>query len=275
MSNFKFVLVVYLVSAIIVSLSTPVFAAEYNPAVAAGQYVIYGNFVGSGQGVESFNDYAWLKLQVVSVSGKEVTLLSTGQYKNGTATPGNGTINVWNVEAGTDDGFPVTLGPIIAGNLNQGDAVPPPNTYSVNVTEISTYLGVSRTVNSLSVSLSTPQYNTTLKFVYDKLSGMLLDSSTLSITEEQTGLSISEFSYSIIETNLFSSTLPSPTTISLSTTPLPSATATSTQTPLPSPQTPSEGIPIIYIVLAVAVIIVIVVVVALASLARRKKTWAT
>jgi hypothetical protein len=68
-------------SAILVALALPVFAVQYNPGVTAGQYVKYGNFVGSGPGYESFSDYGFLNLQVVSVSGNTVTLLSTGNSK--------------------------------------------------------------------------------------------------------------------------------------------------------------------------------------------------
>lgn len=160
----------------------PAFAVDYNPGVAVGQYVKYGNFAGTGQGFEAFNDYSFLQLQVTNVSGKEVTLLSTGQFKNGTALPGNSTTTVWNIETGTEDGTPNTQGPIIAANLNQGDAIPPPGTYKVNATEDRTFLGVSRTVNILSITISTSDYNSTLSYVYDKSTGMLLESSTQTIT---------------------------------------------------------------------------------------------
>ena len=92
---------------------------------------------------------------------------------------------VWNIEAGTEDGSPATQGPIIAGNLNQGDAIPPLGTYSINQTESRTYLGTSRTVNILSVQIKTSDYNSTLTYVYDKLSGMILESSTQTITQSQ------------------------------------------------------------------------------------------
>ncbi len=172
MSKLK-LLTAILTTALLAAFVLPVLALTYSPGVATGQYVKYGNFVGIGQGVESFNDYDWLKLQVTDVSGKAVTLFSTSQFKNGTAIAGNGTTSVWNVETGTEDGVPSTQGPIIASNLNQGDPIPPPNTYAVNRTESRTYLGVSRTVNILDASLSTPDYNTTLTYVYDKASGML------------------------------------------------------------------------------------------------------
>ncbi len=184
----------------------PVYAQTYNPGVAVGDYVKYGNFEGTGSGNEIFNDISFQQFQVTGVSGQTVTLLSTGQYKDGSAVPGNGTTTVWNVEAGTRDGISETQGPIIAANLNPGDAIPPQNTYTVNATEDRTYLGVVRTVNLLLVSVSTPDYNSSLSYVYDKASGMLLEASSLTDTAAGT----SGYSYSVIETNLFE-TSPSPT----------------------------------------------------------------
>jgi len=209
LSKLKF-LTALLSVALLAAFVFPVLALTYNPSVGTGQYVKYGNFVGVGQGVESFNDYDWLKLQVTDVSGKSVTLLSTSQYKNGTAIAGNGTVSVWNIETGTQDGVPSTQGPIIASNLNIGDQIPPPDTYAVNSTESRTYLGVSRTVNILDASLSTPSYNATLTYVYDKASGMLLESTTQTITQADPQPVVTTISYSVIETNIFSSTNPSP-----------------------------------------------------------------
>ena len=208
MSNFKIPVAFLLAVILLATFTFPVFAQEYNPGVVTGQYVKYGNFVGVGPGFESFNDYDWLKLEVVSVSGKEVTLLSTGQFKNGVPIPGNGTTAVWNVDAGTEDGSPSTQGPIIAANLVQGDAIPPPNTYAVNKTEDRTYLGVSRIVNILEVTISTPDYDTELTYVYDKFSGILLEST--SATTQKPELITSEYSYSIIETNIIGSETISP-----------------------------------------------------------------
>ena len=211
LSNFKFTLSLALVIVILVALVLPVFAIQYSPGITSGQYVKYGNFAGSGPGYEAFNDYAFLNLQVVSVSGNTVTLLSTGQFKNGTALPGNGTTDVWNIETGTDNGTPNTQGPIIAANLNQGNAIPPPNTYSVNQTADRTYLGINRSVNILNVTISTPDYKSTLNYVYDKVSGMLLESTSTTITQAQPQPITSTYSYIIVETNIFGSTSPSPT----------------------------------------------------------------
>ena len=211
MLNFKLALLLTVTIIFLGALTLPVFAAPYNPGVTTGQYIKYGNFVGSGPGYESFSDYGFLTLQVESVSGNTVTLLSTGQYKNGTALPGNNTTDVWNLETGTDNGTPSTQGPIIATNLNQGDDIPPQNTYSINQTVSKTYLGVVRSVNILDVAVSTPNYNSTLTYVYDKLSGMLLEATSTTTTQAQPEPITSTYSYSIIETNIFSSTGPSPT----------------------------------------------------------------
>jgi hypothetical protein len=199
-----------LITALSAALILPVLAQTYNPGVTAGQYVKYGNFVGVGPGAEGFNDYAFLKLQVTDISGKSVTLLSTSQYKNGTAIIGNGTISVWNIETGTQDGVPNTQGPIIAANLNKGDPIPPPNTYVVNKTESQTYLGVSRTVNILDASITTPDYNATLTYFYDKASGILLESTTQTITQAEPQPVTTTISYRVIETNIFGPTNPSP-----------------------------------------------------------------
>jgi hypothetical protein len=208
----------------------PVFATDYNAGVGEGQYVTYGNFVGDGPGVETFNDYNWSKLEVTHVSGNAITLLSTGQFKNGVPIPGNGTIEVWNVETGTESGVPNTQGPIIAANLTEGDPIPPPNTYMVNKTINRVYLGVSRSVNILAVTISTPDYSTSLTYVYDRSSGMLLES-TVETTQTQPELVTSSYSYSIIETNLFES----------------------------APTIPTSNVLILFIVVAIAIIIVLVV----------------
>lgn len=194
-----------LIASFLAAFTLPALAVTYNTGVSNGQYVKYDNFVGTGPGVEAFNDYDWLKLQVTRVSGKTVTLLSTGQYKNGTAIPGDGTVSVWNIETGTEDGVPSTQGPIIAANLNQGDAIPPTNTYKVNNTESRKYFGVTRTVNVLDASISTPDYNTSVTYVYDKASGMLLESNTETTTQADTQSITTTVSYIIVETNIFSS----------------------------------------------------------------------
>lgn len=225
-----------LLSAIAASAS----AATYTPGVSTGNYVKYGNFVGSGPGLEDFNNIDSQTVQVINVAGTQVILLATGHYKNSTATLGNGTSSVWDVAAGTQNGSPATQGPIIAANLNVGDAIPPPDTYSVNGTENRQYVGVSRSVNILSVAIATPDYNSTLSYVYDKASGMLLESSSQTITQSDSGLVTSQYSYNVIETNVFSLS------------PTPTSTNSGPSIPL---ETVLIAIIVIIIVVAVAVIV--------------------
>jgi hypothetical protein len=221
-----------------------VLAVDYNPGVTTGQYVKYGNFVGIGEGLESFNDVDWLKLEVIDVSGKEVKLLTIGILKNGTAFAGNGSVSVWNVETGALNGIPSVQGPIIAANLNEGDAIPPPNTYVVNKTEDRMYLEVSRSVNILRSEISSPSYVTVLTFVYDRDSGMLMEALS-ETTRTQPAPSTSKYSYSVIETNLSGSpTHPTPT--------------------------PETGIPVEYFLVTVA-LVVVGVVVAFAVFTKRAK----
>ncbi|HEX9261943.1 MAG TPA: hypothetical protein VF893_05385 [Candidatus Bathyarchaeia archaeon] len=240
MPKLKITILLLLTTIFSATLAPTVLSQAYYPGVSTGHYVKYGNFIGVGPGVESFNDYDWLKLEITAVSGKEVTLFSMGQFKNGTAIPGNGTTTVWNIEKGTEDGVPSTQGPIIAGDLSQGDAIPPQNTYTINKTEDRTYLGVSRSVNILDVSISTPDYNSTLTYVYDRLSGMLLESRSETTTQAQPKPITTEYSYSIIETNVYGASSIAP-------------------------------IPLVYVVVVIAVAVVVVVAAAILAL-RKKKT---
>ena len=255
MLNRKLLIFILFGAFLVTGFALPVFAVVYNSGVTAGQYVKYGNFAGVGPGVEAFNDYDWLKLQVTDVSGVAVTLLSTSQYKNGTAIPGNGSITIWNVDLGTEDGLPKTQGPVIAANLNQGDAIPPPNNYAVNRTENRVYLGASRTVNILDLTLSTPDYNSTLTYVYDRASGMLLESTTQTTTQAQPQPVTTTISYSVIETNIFGTML---TSLTPSFSPITSLSPTPSPTgPTPSPNISELPIEVIGLVIVVTLVIIV------------------
>jgi hypothetical protein len=223
----------------------PVFALTYTPGVTAGQYVKYGHFAGSGPGLEDFSNIDSQTLQVTNAAGTEVTLLSFGQYKNGTVTQGNGTVSIWDLSAGTDNGQPTTQGPIIAANLQAGDPIPPTGTYSINSTESRQYLGFTRSINILSISISTPDYNSTFNYVYDKASGMLLEASSETNTQSYSGAVTSQYSYSVTETNVFA------------------------LSPTPSPTNISIGIPLQYIAI-LAIVIIVVVVIAVVMVFRKR-----
>jgi hypothetical protein len=222
MSDLKLGIAFALTCALLIGLVVPVLAVDYNPDVSVGQWVEYGNHVLDGQETEVNRT----RVEVVAVSGKEVTLSTWTEYRNGT----DETVDkIYNVETGTVDGQPASFpgGAIIAANLNEGDAIPPVDLgYIVNTTETRTYLGVSRSVNIVSYSLSGEGYTLSETFVYDKASGMLLELEGEAVVGEVT----QTYSHSIIDTNIFEE--PEPTT--------------------------SEGIPVEYLYVGVAVVIIVV-----------------
>jgi hypothetical protein len=235
----------------------PVFCTEYHEGVKVGDYVTYGNFVGFGN-AQFYDEYAWAKNEVTSISGDEVTLLSTGLLKDGTPIPENNISVVWNVATGQKDGLNSTEGPIIAANLNQGDALPP-NLFILNRTENRVYLGVTRAVNIHEVTASTTAYTNSETYVYDRTTGLLLEVTVQSVLRS-TAIA-SGFGFTVIDTNIFTplSTpentplLTPPPTLTAS--PTPSAGVSST--PSPTSQ-PNQGIsiPLEYAVAAVVVVIV-------------------
>jgi hypothetical protein len=180
---------------LLLALLSPVLAVNYVPGVKEGDYVFFGNFVG----VNLDDDYDWEKFEVVSVTGKEVTLYASGQLVDGTPIANTGW-TVYNVETGVDNETHSFLPNVIASNLNQGDVVPSPEqTLIINKTEIRTYMGVSRTVNLLSFE-ETNEYRYSM--VYDKESGMVLEIANMFYTPVgQVGKAIS---YNVVDTNIFS-----------------------------------------------------------------------
>ena len=195
---------VALVFVLLVTYVAPVWAEVYSPGVSVGQYVKYGNFYGNNfrAGVAP---YDWEKVEVVAVSGKEVTLLTTGQFRNGTALPNTG-ITIHNLETGATNETHSDLKSIIPANLNEGDVIPP-GTLVVNRTEIRTYLAVSRVVNVLIEEMSTDFANARLTVAYDKVSGMALEWENW-WTEKATGTQKAIY-YSVADTNIFEITHPS------------------------------------------------------------------
>jgi hypothetical protein len=147
---------------------------------------------------------------VVAVNGKNVTIASSSKLKNGTsAGSGNATFNL---EAGTMSTKYVNdseyfNGPIIAGGLGEGDAIPPLGYLKVNQTKVVVYFGVSRTVNIVNTTFSDPQNKVNVCVVYDQISGMMLE---YQYENNQTGSDPKYIKYgtSVIETNLFGSVVP-------------------------------------------------------------------
>jgi hypothetical protein len=199
-----------LASVLLVAFVAPVLAVDYNPGVSVGDYVKLGNWYSIGTPPERVMN--WEKLEVVSVSGKEVTWRMTGQMKNGSAIPNNGETYIINVETGATNYTHSVLGPIIAANLNEGDKVLEGSVnFEVNTTEIKTYLDVSRPVNVLVYEVSGVGtyglYTTRLTFVHDRASGMMLENEIRSKWWNTTNPDHIIY-MSVTDTNIFSPSLP-------------------------------------------------------------------
>jgi hypothetical protein len=201
MSNFKLKVTVALVCVLLVAFAAPALAVVYNPGVSVGQYVKYGNIVGIGPGMESANNTDWMKIEVAAVSGKNVTLRTSGQFKNGTAAPTSTAI--YNVETGMMNGTPSTFGPIISANLNVGDTIPPSIAgLTINRTETRTYMSINRSVNILNMTMSMTGISYKQIVIYDKASGIALEiemSTTITMPTPQT----MKISYNVVDTNIF------------------------------------------------------------------------
>jgi hypothetical protein len=174
----------------------PVWAAEYNPGVSVGQWVKYGDYVVTTP-AESVISPDWSMIEVVGVSGKEVTLRITGAYMNGTAIPTSEV--VCNIEVGRTNEWQRYL---IAANLNQGDKILNlAESDTINKTETRTILGTNRSVNILNFTYSAAGQDMIFTYIYDKASGIDLGFE-MKMTIIEPGVTYTN-SYSIIDTNLF------------------------------------------------------------------------
>jgi hypothetical protein len=177
-------------------LGVPALAVEYNPGVSVGQWMKYGNYVVTTPG-GSVVSPDWSMIEVIGVSGKEVTLRITGEYMNGTAIPPSEL--TCNIESGITGGHQRY---IIAANLSQGDKIlNVPVSDTINRTEIRTILGTNRSVNILNFTSSFPGQNMKIAYIYDQVSGMHLGME-MEMTIIEPAVTYTN-SYSIIDTNIF------------------------------------------------------------------------
>jgi len=181
---------------LIVAFVAPVSAAEYNPGVSVGQWIKYGDYVVTTP-AETVISPDWSMMEVIGVSGKEITLRITGAYMNGTAIPSSEVI--CNIEAGSINEWQRY---IIAANLNQGDKILNlAVSDTINKTETRTILGTSRSVNILNFTYSAAGQDMTFTYIYDKASGMHLGFE-MEITIIEPAVTYTN-SYTIIDTNIF------------------------------------------------------------------------
>jgi hypothetical protein len=174
----------------------PALAVEYNPGVSVGQWIKYGDYVVTTPGGTVISP-DWSMMEVIGVSGKEVTLRITGAYMNGTALPASEV--VCNIESGRINEWQRYL---IAANLTQGDKILNlAVSDTINKTETRTILGTSRSVNILNFTYSAAGQDMIFTYIYDKASGMhLVFEMKITIIEQAVTYTNS---YSIIDTNIF------------------------------------------------------------------------
>lgn len=182
----------------ILFLTVPVSAAEYNVGVEAGQWIKYGNYVVEDSGDEGTIPI-WSKLEVSAVAGPEILFYANGFYRNGTEF-------YYHMERTIEANTTV----IIEANLTSGDRINPAEEARINRTETRSYLGESRTVNILELYNSIEGVEFSALFVYDKITGLLLEYDVLEIMVTEQASSEYKYKYNIIDTNIFGEK-PSPT----------------------------------------------------------------
>jgi hypothetical protein len=192
MLSVKQVSTVILAFVLVVAFVAPVLATDYNLGVKVGDYVHY-YFLG----VNIVHLAEWEKIEVVAVSGKEVTLYTTGQYKD---VPFPSGTTFFNVETGATNYTHSEVGQIIAANLNEGDVIPElGGNFVINKTELREYMNVSRQVNI--VEFYEQNNITRLTYVFDKISGIMLENENMFY--DSTGKMDKELYQGVDDTNIF------------------------------------------------------------------------
>jgi hypothetical protein len=173
-----------------------------SPGVSVGYWVKYGNitatgikYIGSG-----FNETEWIKIEVVGVSGTEVTFSMSRTFKNGSIEKGADIIS--DVDTGwATGGLTWRNHFLIAANLIQNDTF---TTIGIDVliskTENRSYAGMDRTVNIVNYTESEDYYYE-LFMVYDQISGFLLEMNT-SLTSVTLPTGNEELSFVAVELNM-------------------------------------------------------------------------
>jgi hypothetical protein len=181
--------------------AVPTCFGAYTVGVKAGDWVKYQ---GSASGLEpdeflDLSQMEWMKGEVLSVSGTTVTVQMTAHYKNetdavqklvGDVASASGNLTFMIMPAGLEkgDAFPVAMFDLGQVGL------------SINNTVTRTYMGVSRSINVLSISVSEDAISLEVGAYWDQATGVLMElSMQVSALDENMQMSIKA-----IETNMWS-----------------------------------------------------------------------
>jgi hypothetical protein len=184
---------------------SPISAAEYTVGVKAGEWIKYGemsaDWIGIGTAPEEitvWNSTEWMKLEIQSVSGTNVTAEAFSYYEDGTNTTETLVGDVATAEG--------NLSPeIIPAGLKKGDAIPIPIsgvTFNIiiNSTITRVYADASRKVNVLNLDYSDPVFTLRFTAYWDQATGVLLDFFRYQSMSGQT----KQWSFKATETNMWS-----------------------------------------------------------------------
>jgi hypothetical protein len=184
-------------------------AVDYTVGVKVGDWVRYAfNVTWTGTGTEpssitSLKNLAWMKVEIKSVSGTQVTAEVSGQYTNVTSYPtSRGTMDV---ATGQGSGGFMTM--LIAANLNAGDNLFQQQYGSpvkINGTISATYCGAMRSINYVDVTTTIMGSTTsTVKAYWDKATGVMVELYMSQSTTAPTAQTLT-YSYKATETNMWS-----------------------------------------------------------------------
>lgn len=196
----------------------------YAPGVKPGDWVKYGDITASWQtsdssqqkprDLQNFEDTSWIRLEVESVTGTNITGRIIGSFKNGTQTSQNGTQTfAVNLRDGWGN---LTLGAwgsswacrwacTIAGRLGGTDTLFDVASYGFNDTLTRTYAGASREVNVLSVTFGAGPTKWT--YHWDRATGILVEFSVADSWTTQTYSTSGTASMRAVETSLWFPTI--------------------------------------------------------------------
>jgi hypothetical protein len=202
----------------------PAAARTYTPGVSAGNYVKYGSLSGSynstdpskqtkPQSFKDFENTAFLRVDILSVSGNNVTFKATESFNNGTAD--KVVTQVQDVNTGVRNSSLASSLFIIAGGLGANDKVCGGtasycSTLTINSTQTRTYSGASRDTNVWSWSGSGQYGSFSYSYYWDKTTGILVEnsiSSTIPSGSSQQYSTTQTFHFTATETNIWSATI--------------------------------------------------------------------
>jgi hypothetical protein len=129
------------------------------------------------------NNTLWGELTITGISGTNITVQSTTDYKNGTEV----TMGGWK-DVNTGATNMSMLPSIISANLTAGDSVYASSSYTswiINETVSRTYSDVTRDTNHMNIPPSNNTQNTAYDFYWDKSTGVFIE--TLLENTNQTG----------------------------------------------------------------------------------------